>query len=247
MDKKKKEELYLKGYEEGLKEAWSTIKRIVSRYEGWELKSRVNGKLGTLYQDISSKRVELKDDPDMLVLEGDMDESKDHVEERKGSFEDASTILVVEKKLEEGLSIFRELMEDGDPGLCISREYPQKYQGGFGLKDKDVHYVILAKNQNDSYRGEGTNWDVNNPGNLTDLSTSIGNFMKHNNGGVILLKGLQYMMVYNDFVMIKKFLNFVREKINEYHGKFILSISKSSLNQDEMDYLKAEFDEQIYP
>ncbi|MFO7992155.1 MAG: DUF835 domain-containing protein [Thermoplasmata archaeon] len=242
MDKKKKEELYLKGYEEGLKEAWSTIKSIVSRYDGWELKSRVNGKIGTLYQDISSKRVELQDDPSILVVEDDGGE-----EETRGrpSIEGASTILIVEKKLDEGLSVFKELLKDGDAGICISREYPQKYQGVYGLKDMDVHYVVLSKNENDSYRGDDTEWQVNNPANLSDLSTIIGNFMKDNNGGVILLTGVQYILVYNDFKLIHKLINFVKEKINQYGGKFILSVSRSSFNDSELGILETEFEKQI--
>lgn len=254
MEDDKKIEIYLKGYEEGKKEAWSNIKSIVNRHEGWELKTRIESKLGTLYQDIESKRVELRDEPGKLSFVDEIEEGTDRSGDKEEREEEEPSIferlgsgyscLIIESEPEKGLDELKKADGSGNECLCITRTFPDKLINRYGLSE-DISYIQLSKSDYDSDTKNGLSVETNSPGNLSSLSSKIGVFFKKNDHGVVFLTGLPYLFSYNDFNTILKFLSWTKEKVHGNNGNLILSLPRSGFKEDYLLKLKGEFEEVI--
>ncbi|MFO8109523.1 MAG: DUF835 domain-containing protein [Thermoplasmata archaeon] len=237
MDKEKMIELYLKGYEEGLKEGWRGAKSMVSRYDGWELKSRMEGKLGTLYQDVRSKRYKLLDDPCILepeeVERTPAPETLDIPEITEGNM-----YLFIETRPESSLNTFFEYVSDTCKGLCITDESIESIVNRYGEND-NVVYCTLGKSYGSSDH-ESVNY-----GNLNKLGTVVGKFFKFNEDAVILFDGIDRVIHYVDFAQLQKFMDFVREKANDNKGIVLVSLPSGIMEKKQFNQFRNTFHEEF--
>ncbi|MGM0510572.1 MAG: DUF835 domain-containing protein [Thermoplasmatota archaeon] len=254
MEEEKKIEIYLKGYEEGKKEAWSNVKTLANRYEGWELKTRIESKLGTLYQDVDSKRVELRDDPGTLSFIDKVKEEpketetgEDEVSEEKedryilDSLEAGDSCLIIESEPKKASGELKKAAEGGKDCLFITRMFPEKIVRTYDLPE-NIRYIYLSKSGYNSNSRDDIDVQTSSPGNLSKLSTKIGGFFKTIGGGVLLLTGLPFMFSYNDFNKIHKFLSWTKEKVHENNGNLIVSLPRTGFKEDYLLKLKGEFE-----
>ncbi len=240
MDKEDKIELYLKAYEEGLKDAWSDIESLISKYEGWELRSRTESKIGTLYQEVDSKRTELNEDPGMLTI-GEDDGPGNGDDEPKISWTKGDAYLFIEKKPERSLDELVDVMRKGASALIIARESPDKLLDMHDIPEDGSKFIWLTRS-----KGENVGSDIKtikrSPSDLSGLSNEIGNYMINNQNSVIFLSGIPLMTNYNDGSKVLKFLNFTRDKVTENEGCLVVSLSGSALEEKLLEKIKGEFD-----
>ena len=232
--------LYLKGYEEGQKEAWSNIKNLVSRFEGWELKTRVESKIGTLYQEVQSKRVELEDNPSELIIEGE--ESSIKEDEGKSTFElNLGNSYLMLGRDKESFNTFQSVLDEENPGLIISRESPEKMMKKYDLNG-NIKFVWLTTSTSRKVDVQSITWKKVSPGSLSKISTEIGKFLKNNENGVILLSGLPNLINYNEFNKVLDFVSWTIDQTYQKQGYFIVSLSPSTLKEKEIGKISDEFD-----
>ncbi len=240
MDKDLKILLYIKGYEEGQKEAWKDIKRLIKRHDGWDLRSRIESKVGTLYQDIASKKAELMDDPTLLEFD---DEQQEEPKEEDVEW-DESFYLVIEDKPSRSMSAFKELVEKGYDGICISNEFPMKLKNRYDLPDEKVLFVQLQKS---NYGSNATVKCIRcSPANLSNLSAKIGDLLKNRSEPIILLHGVHTLTLHNDLNRVLSFIDWIKGKVHSDEGFFITSISSSDFSKSEIGRFKGHFDGVIY-
>lgn len=245
MEKKKK--LYLKGYEKGQREAWSQIKSMVSKYEGWDLKSRIESKLGTIYQEIDSKRVELENDPSILILDDEKEEKKEEPEveeeetkEKMRELGVGESVLIVGDELKTGIDELRKLTDEGIPGLVISRESPSKLKQRYSLEDLD--FVWLTRSSSYGYSSSSSKSRKVPPSNLSRLSSQVGGFLKNNEKGAVLLSGVSNLINYNEFEKVQELINWIADNVFDKKGFMIVFIPGSSVKKEHLDMLKDDFD-----
>jgi len=158
---------YIKGYEEGLKEAWGEAMRLIARgYTTREIQIILKGKMATVHQIIDAKRHDMpgpdagKDDSLYLRSFGMSSSPAPAItptpapppepepprlsnpapkELEKGSY------LINELKPEKAFALFKELLEGGNDGLAIVRTYPGNVRKRYGLDD--VQMVWLTKTE----------------------------------------------------------------------------------------------------
>lgn len=241
MDLEDKIELYLRGYEEGQKEAWNEIKGMVSRFEGFKLKTRVESKLGTLYQAVESKRVDLQEDPAKLKIEEE-EEEKEEPEDKDGDlkFDRHETTLVVEEHLEKSMDGFKSLLDEDSRGMIISRKHPVDLVEKYGIKRKWTTLVWLTKNP----RGEKEEEDIETiaPGSLSPLSTVVGEFLGKDDNRVIHMTGLPNLINNTGFKSVMSFVSWSIDNVLSADGNFILSLPEKALEPKNFNILKDEFD-----
>ncbi|MFO7792696.1 MAG: DUF835 domain-containing protein [Candidatus Saliniplasma sp.] len=244
MEQEERIKLYLKGYEEGQKEAWSKIKHMISRYEGWELKSRIESRLGTLYQDVKSKRFDLKEDPSQLFFdEEEKTETVDDTGDTKEQRELASGegLLVIEEDSKNSIQKFLELISEDQNGLLISRDAPDKLMKRFEFRS-NVGFIWLSKSSRKDFSNFDYEIDTVSPSNLQKLSACIGNFLKNTEQGVVFISGIPSIINYIDFKKVQNFIGWVRDTVSKRDGYFICSIPENSMKKKRLSILKAEFD-----
>ncbi len=241
MDQEKKIELYLRGYEEGQKEAWSKIKHMVSRYDGWELKSRIESRLGTLYQDVKSKKVDLKEDPSPLFFEEPETESEKVTSDLEVDLYNGEGLLLIEENPDDSINKFSTLISEERNGLFISRDSPDKIIKRFEF-GSDVSFIWLSKSSRKDFSEFDYEIKTVSPSNLQKLSSLIGTFLKSNEEGVIFMSGIQSIINYTSFNKLQRFIGWTMDNVSEKNGFLICSIPESSIKEKRLGILKAEFD-----
>lgn len=237
MDEEDKIELYLKGYKEGQKEAWDDIEGMISKYEGWKLRSRIESKIGTLQREIKSKRSELNENPEILVIETE--------EPTEGEFNlpwnKGDAYLFIEKKPKNSLGELSKVMKEGVSALLIVRESPDKIIKNYDVPVNESKFIWLTQSE-----GNGSELDLNmikkSPSDLSGLSNEIGGYMKKNPNSVIFLSGIALMTNYSEENKVLKFLTFSRDKVTENDGCLVGSISGDALEEKFLEKIKGEFD-----
>jgi len=242
MKKEKKIDLYLKGYEEGQEDAWSEIESLISKYEGWELRSRIESKIGTLYQDVDFKRTELRDNPEMLSIQDNETPDEMGLSEKKIPWNKGDAYLFVENKLDESIMELVDVVERGASALLVLRDDPEKIIERFDMPVTQCRFIWLSrwKGGVNDLEDELTVEKIS-PSDLSGLSNAIGSFLKSNQKGVIFLSGISLITNYNEENKVLRLLNFSRDKVTENEGCLVASISPDAFEEKFFEKIKGEF------
>jgi len=240
MKEEKKIALYLKGYEKGQEDAWSEIESLVSKYEGWELRSRIESKIGTLYQEVESKRTDLKDNPEILSPKKEPPDEPTPTE-KEIPWNKGDAYLFVENKLGESIKEMVDIVERGASALLILREDPEKTIERFDMPLKDCRFIWLSSSKGVNYSEDDLAVEKISPSDLSGLSNAIGSYLKSNQKGVVFLSGIPLMTNYNEENKVLRLLNFSRDKVTENEGCLVASISPDALEEQFFEKIKGEF------
>ncbi len=244
IDEKEKIELYLKGYEEGQKDAWTDIESLVSKHEGWELKSRIESRIGTLYQQVNSKREELKEHPEKLSLEEEED-SPEGSETIDVPWNVGGSYLFLEEKPKKSIRELVEIVKKEVSVLFILSEPPHKRLESYDASFENCEFVMLSRERSGTEPIDGIEVKRNSPDDLNNLSAVIGKFFRSKDKPVVFLSGIPFLSNYNEEEDILKLLNFTKEKLNDHDGCLAASLSADAVEKNFLGKFKNKFD-QVY-
>src|SRR5207245_11217361 len=91
--------------------------------------------------------------------------------------------------------------------------------------DKAIRLVCLSTTHGKDYI---------HPHNLSSLSNLIANFVNDGPRAVILLDGIEYLMINNDFARILHFLEYVNEQIALHRATLVLSVDERAFDANEL-------------
>lgn len=136
--------------------------------------------------------------------------------------------LVKEKKPEFSFYIFSSIVKTGVPGLCVTRQYPDRVRREHDLKD--IRVIWLSHTPGDDYH---------NPTALGVLTKAICKFIEDNSGeAVVLIDGLEYLVVNNGFLQTLMFVEQVNEFVMQRKAVVILPVSPEALEEKELALLE---------
>ncbi len=244
MDEDKKIKLYLKGYEEGQKDAWSDINSLISRYDGWELKSRVESRIGTLYQELETKREELKENTGELDL-GSKEGHGDELTSGEILWKPGDSYLFVEDKPSEAVDVLELVIESNIPIMFITRLSPDKILNRISDSsslNKNSVMIILSSRKKSDDNLDGIKVKRIHPSNLTNLSNEIGAFLKKHDHSVILLSSISLLSNYKEPEKVLSFLHWTQDEVRENKACLVCSISENSVKSKFLGKVKSGFD-----
>ncbi|MFP3871762.1 MAG: DUF835 domain-containing protein [Candidatus Aenigmatarchaeota archaeon] len=244
MDKDKRMKVYLKGYKEGQEEAWADIKSMLSKFDGWELKSRVESRIGTLYQEVESKKEELKENEEKLIFEEEGLEEEGEKRTTDVPWRPGDAYLFVENRLKAGIEVFDQVVRGGNPILLIVRDPPSKVMDGFDdiLTGDNLKFVWLSRKKNHDEQRDENEIERISPGDLSGLSQVIGDFFGSHERAVVLLHGIPFLLNYNDEKKVLKLLHFTHDEATENNGCVVASISGNAVEEKFLEKVKGDFD-----
>ena len=136
--------------------------------------------------------------------------------------------LVKEKKPELSFRLFEMLLAQKNPGLCITRQYPDRVRRERGLTD--VRIIWLSHTPGEDYH---------NPTAIGTLAKVIQKFIEDNNGeGAVLLDGLEYLIINNGFLQTLMFVEHVNEFVMQRRAIILLPVSPDTLEEKELALLE---------
>src|SRR3989441_4389771 len=136
--------------------------------------------------------------------------------------------LVKEKNPDPSSRLFKMLLPQKPPSLCIPRQYPDRVRRERGLTD--VRIIWLSHTPGEDYH---------NPTAIGTLAKVIQKFIEDNNGeGADLLDALEYLIINNGFLQTLMFVEHVNEFVMQRHAIILLPVSPDTLEEKELALLE---------
>ncbi|MDY6964442.1 MAG: DUF835 domain-containing protein [Halobacteriota archaeon] len=131
-----------------------------------------------------------------------------------------------------GFEVFVDLVKHGKPGLCISRQNPIRIKERYKLEKTPVIWLT---------RNEVTEVTCIHPTDLiTKLQSTLVNFIKEANDGVVLMDGLEYLISQNDFSSVLKFVQAINDDLMMSKSRLIIPLDSNALDPQRFHGLKKE-------
>ena len=142
--------------------------------------------------------------------------------------EKGACYLIEEKKPDLSYRLFDILLQQKVPGLCLTRQYPERVRKEHGLSD--VRVIWLSHTPGEDYH---------NPTAIGTLAKVIQKFIEDHAGeGVVLLEGLEYLIINNGFLQTLMFVEHVNEFVMQRRATLLLPVSPDTLEEKELALLE---------
>lgn len=137
--------------------------------------------------------------------------------------------LVKEKKPEISFRIFKMVIEDGTPGLCVTRLHPERAKKDYGIEDIRIIWLCHTPGE-----------DYHDPTALGTLLKVISKFIKDQGDCIVLLDGFEYLMVNNGFLQSLLFVENLNEFVMQSRAIVLLPVCPDTLEEKELALLERD-------
>ncbi|MDY0386589.1 MAG: DUF835 domain-containing protein [Methanolobus sp.] len=125
--------------------------------------------------------------------------------------------------------IFSDLVRSGKPGLCITRQNPAKIRNIYGITKTPI--VWLTKNKMNGQESIDST-------ELFKIYPTIADFINKVDDGVVLMDGLEYLVLDNDFLSVVKLMEQNNDAIMASSSRMVLQLDPNILEKKEFHLLK---------
>jgi len=139
--------------------------------------------------------------------------------------------LVESEEPDGAYQLFVDSLAKGDQGLCITRDFPNKVRNTYNLTTTPVLWLSNAEQE---FAVE--------PVQLGKLYHKIEDFLKKADRATVMITGLEYLIVQNNYHSALKFLQLVRDQIAIYNSILIATISPSTLSEKDLKLIEREME-----
>jgi len=159
-------------------------------------------------------------------------EEKEIDEEDKGSMdlihtEKGMCYVVRERKPFLSYRLFEEALGEDVPGLCVTRQYPDKIREAFEVKDSRVLWLSHTPGK-----------DHHNPTSIGTLATIVSSFVERYDECVVIIDGLEYLVINNGFQQVLRFAEHLNEQVMQSKSVMLMPISPSAFSEKELALLE---------
>lgn len=144
-----------------------------------------------------------------------------------------SSYLFTEKGVARAYEAFKRLVAEGRRGLVITRTHPTRVQQLYSL---DCPVMWIAKNIKSA-----TGVMSLEPTRLMKIHSTVSDFIKANQGAVVLLDGLEYLITENGFGPVMKAVQLTNEEVAMSGAFLLVPIDPRTLETQQLGYLEREF------
>jgi hypothetical protein len=135
--------------------------------------------------------------------------------------------LLKDDRLDKTLSITRSLADAGKDVLCISRYHPTI-----------MSVRLPLSNMNFVWLGERAGEDSISPDNLGKIKHLIAVFAKAHKNGVVVIDGLEYLALFNDFHRLNVFYEELNDIVMETRTVLFMPIDERLIEPSDIARLK---------
>ncbi|HEX9908838.1 MAG TPA: DUF835 domain-containing protein [Thermoplasmata archaeon] len=230
---------YLKGFQEGLQEAWDEIIKLTTKgYTSRELQIMAKTKRSMLYQRVQQKIDELERalGRKIVVHEAPVD----HIAlsaQSSVKLQPGWSYVIKEERPERSFALFAGLVSGGSPGLCISRTHPDTLKQKYGF---DAEVLWLTKTENSHPPATIRSVEYVSPNNLAHLTSSIRDFLSRGPGGAVIMEGVEYLTTQNDFRSVLKFIQLINDQVVLDKGYLLVPVDVAAMDSKDLSLIERE-------
>ncbi len=145
--------------------------------------------------------------------------------------ESGMAYLVENEDPDGAYKLFVDELAKGNQGLCITRDYPTKIRRTYNLTTTPV---LWLSNADQEFAVE--------PVQLGKLYHKIEDFLKKAERATVMISGLEYLIVQNNYHSALKFLQLVRDQVAIYDSILIATISPETLSDKDLKLIEREME-----
>lgn len=243
-EEKSRAEGYIKGYEDGLNEAWDELLALTTKgYTSREIQILAKARRSVVQEKVEQKRkgmmkeVEfsepIEEVPARAVPAPEAVSAPVELEVRAGGL-----YILKDKRLEQPIAALKQQQASGLKILCILRTHPDNIRTKYGINGTMVWLTKTESCQTDNDLQGRT--EFVSPTELPRLNSLIKSFLSENKGGAILLEGLEYLVTQNDFKSVLKFIQGVKDQVILTKGSFLIPFDPTVLDPKDLKALERE-------
>jgi CheY-like chemotaxis protein len=135
--------------------------------------------------------------------------------------------IVKETKPEKSFEVFVDQVTHNIQGLCITREHPGIIRKKWSLEKTPI--IWLSNQLGRVYV---------NPTNIGILSDTIIRFIEKSGDSVVVIDGIEFLIVNNDFEKVLRMVHHIAEATMEYKSRLIISVDPRTLDIRQMALLE---------
>ncbi len=231
---------YLKGYGEGLKEAWDELIALTLKgYTAREIQVLAKSNRTSIDSKVQAKRRRISGE-----LGLDLIEDADTASSIPSKLSSGGTYLIKDGGLDTIFGLFSKMLQKGARGLCILRTHPSMVRKKYGV-DCEMVWLTKAEVASTPDREGKLAGEYLSPTELPRLSTLIKKFLTENKDTIVLLEGLEYLITQNDFKSVLKFLQMLKDQVTLAESILLMPIDPSALDEKDLKLLEIEICEPI--
>lgn len=141
------------------------------------------------------------------------------------------SFIIYENKYEKSFEIFKDLVTHNISGLAITRTPPKSIKKTYDLEK--TPFIWLSKI-------EGAN--TISPIYLNSLMNLVTEFINKGKDSIIILEGLEYLIAQNNFDIVLKFIQAIRDLLLIENSRLIIPLNKDAFSQKELAQLEKELE-----
>lgn len=141
--------------------------------------------------------------------------------------EEGLMYVVRERKPFLSYKLFENTLADNVPGLCVTRQFPDKVREAFELKDTRILWLSHTPGK-----------DHHNPTSIGTLATIISSFIERYDRCVVLIDGLEYLVINNGFQQVLRFAEHINEQVMQSRSTVLIPISPNAFSEKELALLE---------
>ncbi|MCJ2563587.1 MAG: DUF835 domain-containing protein, partial [Candidatus Thermoplasmatota archaeon] len=144
-----------------------------------------------------------------------------------------TSYLVAGEKPDLAFGIFSNDIKDGASGLCVTRTYPDEVSEKYYVADSPILWL-----SRDSRRANIS------PTNLGAIVLEAQRFLKKEEGKdtIMMLDGLEYLIVQNDFSKVIKFVQTLKDTISVAGSKLLIPFNLAALEESRQALLTRDLE-----
>lgn len=152
------------------------------------------------------------------------------------NLKNGSIYLIKERKPFVSYKIFEHAVSINLPGLCVTRQYPDRIKESFTLPD--TKFVWLSHTPGK---------DHHNPTSVGTLATVITSFIDRSERSICLIDGMEYLVINNGFQQVLKFMELINEQVMQSDAIVLIPVNENAFSEKEIALLERNIETIEHP
>jgi len=125
------------------------------------------------------------------------------------------------------LRLYHDFARSGGDVLCVTRLHPDQLKEDFGILPEKVLWLSNSVGTRNV-----------NPQNVGILTDSLIRYFEKGSNSVVILDGLEYLVMQNDFAKVLRFLNYLYESVAVSKGILVTAVDPRAFSTQELAFLE---------
>ena len=253
---------YARGYRDALEDVWEEVRKMATKgYTSHELQIMVKSKeyaskkkIGEIVDDLEAQAQASEiidaEEPEISVVGVHGATPVVSVEVRPHI-----SYLIKEPKPERCYGMFQKELGNDRPGLIIARTSPFQIRDKYDIGKTQVIWLTMSEKSDEGLPPSALGMDMEgvtpygvtdeyvSPSNLAGLFAILVNFLDGNEGAVICMDGIEYLISHNEFSSVFKFIQTTKEKVEGRAANLFMSLNPNSLEPRQFSLIQSEMGE----